>query len=75
MPAEMLLIFDLGQLDISAVTDYGGRKGFGLTYRQRELPSSLPAASGGSVKNLSGRWLAVIYGGPSTLKLYEESEP
>ncbi|HYX33078.1 MAG TPA: methylated-DNA--[protein]-cysteine S-methyltransferase [Oligoflexus sp.] len=37
--AEMLLIFDLGRLDILPVTDYGVRKGFALTYRKRELPS------------------------------------
>ncbi|WP_141735333.1 methylated-DNA--[protein]-cysteine S-methyltransferase [Oligoflexus tunisiensis] len=36
---EMLLIFDLGRLDILPVTDYGVRKGFALTWRKRELPS------------------------------------
>jgi methylated-DNA-[protein]-cysteine S-methyltransferase len=38
--AEMLLIFDLGRLDILPVTDYGVRKGFALTWRKRELPSA-----------------------------------
>jgi methylated-DNA-[protein]-cysteine S-methyltransferase len=38
--AEMLLIFDLGRLDILPVTDYGVRKGFALTFRKRELPSA-----------------------------------
>jgi 3-methyladenine DNA glycosylase/8-oxoguanine DNA glycosylase len=38
--AEMLLIFDLGRLDILPVTDYGVRKGFALTFRKRELPTA-----------------------------------
>ncbi|HET9236404.1 MAG TPA: methylated-DNA--[protein]-cysteine S-methyltransferase [Oligoflexus sp.] len=38
--AEMLLIFDLGRLDILPVTDYGVRKGFALTFRKRDLPSA-----------------------------------
>lgn len=37
--AEMLLIFDLGRLDILPVTDYGVRKGYAVAYRKREMPS------------------------------------
>ncbi len=37
---EMLLIFKLGRLDVLPANDYGVRKGFSLTYRLDELPSS-----------------------------------
>src|SRR6267378_3686796 len=36
---EMLLIFTLGRTDVLPVTDYGGRKGFALTYGWKELPT------------------------------------
>lgn len=36
---EMLLLFDLGRLDIWPVTDYGVRKGFAMTFRRRKLPT------------------------------------
>ncbi len=39
---EMLLIFNLGRLDILPATDFGVRKGFAVVYRRRELPA--PAA-------------------------------
>ena len=35
---EMLLIFNLGRLDVWPVTDYGVRKGFARVYRLKELP-------------------------------------
>ena len=36
--AEMLLIFRLGRPDVLPVSDLGVRKGFGLTFRTRQLP-------------------------------------
>lgn len=36
---EMLLIFTLGREDVLPAGDLGVRKGFALTYRQRELPA------------------------------------
>jgi DNA-3-methyladenine glycosylase II len=37
--AEMLLLFDLGRLDIWPVGDYGVRKGFAKTFGRRKLPN------------------------------------
>lgn len=37
---EMLLMFTLGRMDVLPVTDYGVRKGFALTYKLKDLPSS-----------------------------------
>jgi 3-methyladenine DNA glycosylase/8-oxoguanine DNA glycosylase len=37
--AEMLLLFDLGRLDVWPVADYGVRKGFAKTFRRRKLPT------------------------------------
>jgi DNA-3-methyladenine glycosylase II len=36
--AEMLLLFDLGRLDVWPVSDYGVRKGFAKTFGKRKLP-------------------------------------
>lgn len=36
---EMLLLFDLGRLDIWPVTDYGVQKGFAKTFGRRKLPT------------------------------------
>ncbi len=36
---EMLLLFDLGRLDVWPTTDYGVRKGFAKTFRRRKLPT------------------------------------
>ena len=36
---EMLLLFDLGRLDVWPVTDYGVRKGFAKTFGRRKLPT------------------------------------
>lgn len=36
---EMLLLFDLGRLDVWPVDDYGVRKGFAKTFRRRKLPT------------------------------------
>jgi DNA-3-methyladenine glycosylase II len=35
---EMMLIFDLGRLDVWPVDDYGVRKGFAKTFRKRKIP-------------------------------------
>lgn len=35
---EMLLLFDLGRLDVWPVDDYGVRKGFARTFGRRKLP-------------------------------------
>jgi DNA-3-methyladenine glycosylase II len=35
---EMLLLFDLGRLDVWPVDDYGVRKGFAKTFRRKESP-------------------------------------
>src|ERR1700680_1117068 len=35
---EMLLLFDLGRLDVWPVADYGVRKGFAKTFGKRKLP-------------------------------------
>ena len=37
---EMLLLFDLGRLDVWPVDDYGVRKGYAKTFRKKELPKS-----------------------------------
>ena len=37
--AEMLLLFDLGRLDVWPVADYGVRKGFARTFGRRKLPT------------------------------------
>jgi methylated-DNA-[protein]-cysteine S-methyltransferase len=37
--AEMLLMFRLGRADVLPADDYGVRKGFALTFKQRELPT------------------------------------
>jgi DNA-3-methyladenine glycosylase II len=37
--AEMLLLFDLGRVDVWPVTDYGVRKGFAKTFGRRKLPT------------------------------------
>src|SRR5438128_12234160 len=36
---EMLLLFDLGRLDVWPVADYGVRKGFAKTFGKRKLPT------------------------------------
>ena len=36
---EMLLLFDLGRLDVWPVDDYGVRKGFAKTFGRRNLPT------------------------------------
>ena len=36
---EMLLLFDLGRLDVWPVDDYGVQKGFAKTFRKRKLPT------------------------------------
>lgn len=36
---EMLLLFDLGRLDVWPVHDYGVRKGFAKTFARRKLPT------------------------------------
>lgn len=36
---EMLLLFDLGRLDVWPVTDYGVQKGFAKTFGRRKLPT------------------------------------
>ncbi len=36
---EMLLLFDLGRLDVWPVDDYGVRKGYARTFRKRKLPT------------------------------------
>ncbi len=36
---EMLLMFQLGRLDVLPATDFGVRKGFALIYRRKELPA------------------------------------
>jgi len=35
---EMMLLFDLGRLDVWPVDDYGVRKGYAKTFRKKELP-------------------------------------
>src|SRR5205809_221196 len=37
--AEMLLLFDLGRLDVWPVADYGVQKGFAKTFGKRKLPT------------------------------------
>ena len=37
---EMLLLFDLGRLDVWPVDDYGVRKGYAKTFRKRKLPTA-----------------------------------
>lgn len=37
---EMLLIFDLGRLDVWPVADYGVQKGFAKTFGRRKLPTT-----------------------------------
>jgi DNA-3-methyladenine glycosylase II len=36
---EMLLLFDLGRLDVWPVDDYGVRKGYARTFRKKQLPT------------------------------------
>ena len=36
---EMLLIFNLGRLDVLPIHDLGVRKGFQLAYKKRKLPT------------------------------------
>jgi 3-methyladenine DNA glycosylase/8-oxoguanine DNA glycosylase len=36
---EMLLLFDLGRLDVWPVSDYGVQKGFAKTFARRKLPT------------------------------------
>ena len=36
---EMLLLFDLGRLDVWPTADYGVRKGFAKTFGRRKLPT------------------------------------
>jgi DNA-3-methyladenine glycosylase II len=36
---EMLLLFELGRLDVWPVADYGVQKGFAKTFRRRKLPT------------------------------------
>jgi 3-methyladenine DNA glycosylase/8-oxoguanine DNA glycosylase len=36
---EMLLLFQLGRLDVWPVTDYGVQKGYAKTFRKRKLPT------------------------------------
>src|SRR3982751_2423692 len=36
---EMLLLFDLGRLDVWPVADYGVQKGFAKTFGRRKLPT------------------------------------
>lgn len=36
---EMLLLFDLGRLDVWPVTDYGVQKGFARTFGRKKLPT------------------------------------
>src|SRR5919204_943708 len=38
--AQMLLLFDLGRLDVWPHTDYGVRKGFAKTFGRRKLPTA-----------------------------------
>jgi DNA-3-methyladenine glycosylase II len=38
--AEMLLLFDLGRLDVWPVADYGVRKGFAKTFGRTKLPTA-----------------------------------
>jgi DNA-3-methyladenine glycosylase II len=35
---EMMLLFDLGRLDVWPVDDYGVRKGYAKTFRKRKIP-------------------------------------
>ena len=35
---EMMLLFDLGRLDVWPVDDYGVRKGYAKTFRKRKMP-------------------------------------
>jgi 3-methyladenine DNA glycosylase/8-oxoguanine DNA glycosylase len=44
---EMLLMFDLGRLDVLPTDDYGVRKGFGSLYRKGELPTPKELAAHG----------------------------
>ena len=48
--AQMFLMFRLGRPDVLPVGDYGIRKGFGIAFRQREMP--LPA----EVEKGAERW-------------------
>jgi methylated-DNA-[protein]-cysteine S-methyltransferase len=45
--AEMLLIFRLGRPDVLPLDDYGVRKGFGVAFRKKELPSKKDVAKRG----------------------------
>ncbi len=48
--AEMLLLFDLGRLDVWPVDDYGVRKGFAKTFGKRKLPTPK------QLKKLGEKW-------------------
>jgi DNA-3-methyladenine glycosylase II len=48
--AEMLLLFDLGRLDVWPVDDYGVRKGFAKTFARRKLPTPK------QLKKLGEKW-------------------
>ena len=45
--AEMLLMFRLGRPDVLPVGDYGIRKGFGVAFRKREMPTPAEVAKRG----------------------------
>jgi methylated-DNA-[protein]-cysteine S-methyltransferase len=46
--AEMLLMFRLGRPDVLPVDDYGIRKGFGVAFRKREMPTREVVAKRGA---------------------------
>jgi 3-methyladenine DNA glycosylase/8-oxoguanine DNA glycosylase len=48
--AQMLLMFRLGRPDVLPVGDYGIRKGFGVAFRKREMPTP------DEVENRGERW-------------------
>jgi DNA-3-methyladenine glycosylase II len=60
---EMLLIFTLGRQDVLPAGDLGVRKGFALTYRQKELPTPKELLAHGE------KWRP--YRTTATLYLYE----
>lgn len=47
--AEMLLIFNLGRLDVLPVDDLGVRKGYKIAYKKRDLPSPKYLARKGEI--------------------------
>ncbi|MBA2432017.1 MAG: DNA-3-methyladenine glycosylase 2 family protein [Chthoniobacterales bacterium] len=44
---EMLLLFEMGRLDVWPVADYGVQKGYGKTFRKRKLPTAKEMAKHG----------------------------